>query len=190
MAAFFQKNFPNLSASDTDSINSVYPLMAPLPRHEAYFPSASEAYGESTFTCPGNYITKKSALNNEKQIWNYRYDVLSTENVEKGLGVPHTFESPAIFGLGNARDDVASSYSTYNSNIIPVMMAYYLSFVRDLNPNTFKYPAAPDWESFGEPTLEGSCLVFQTNATHMEKIPQEQVLRCEFWKGLAVKMAQ
>lgn len=164
--------------------------MAPLPRHEAYFPSASEAYGESTFTCPGNFISKRSAMNNEKQIWNYRYDVLSTENVEKGLGVPHTFESPAIFGLGNAKDDITSSYSTYNSNIIPVMMNYYLSFVRDLNPNTFKYPAAPIWGGFGEPSLEGSRLVFQTNATHMEKIPQEQVLRCEFWRGLAFKMAQ
>ena len=32
--------------------------------------------------------------------------------------------------------------------------------------------------------------MFQTNATAMGRIPQSQVARCEFWKGLALEMEQ
>ncbi|CAG8955333.1 hypothetical protein HYFRA_00011316 [Hymenoscyphus fraxineus] len=191
VAAFMENNYPKLTSSDTDAINAVYPLMAPLPRHNAYFPSASAAYGEATFTCPGNYISNLSAMNDQTKIWNYRYDVLSVENVENGLGVPHTFEIPALFGLGNTRDDVgSSSYGTYNADVIPIMMNYFISFIRDLNPNTYKYSAAPVWEDYGDPTLEGRRLLFQTNVTRMEEIPKEQALRCEFWKGLVITMQQ
>ena len=165
--------------------------MEPLPNHAAYFPSASAAYGESTFTCPGNYISLLYATRfNSYKVWNYRYNVLETDLVDKGLGVPHTFESPAIFGLGNANDNVQSSYKTYNSEIIPVVMNYWISFVRDLSPNRYKYSAAPHWESFGDGKDGGRRNVLQTNATHMEEIPPDQTARCEFWRTLAITMEQ
>jgi acetylcholinesterase len=52
VAAFMIDQFPNLTPAQTNAINSEYPLMPPLPKHAPYFPSASAAYGESTFTCP------------------------------------------------------------------------------------------------------------------------------------------
>ncbi|KAH6666303.1 triacylglycerol lipase-like protein [Halenospora varia] len=190
ISTFFQNNFPNLTNADTDAINTKYPLMAALPLHEAYFPSAAAAYGESTFTCPGNYISQTFSSANGHKVWNYRYNVLQDNNIANGNGVPHTFESPAIFGLGNARDSLTSSYSTYNSAIIPVVMNYWISFVRELTPNRYKYASAPHWESFGDGKDGGRRLVLQTNATRMEVIPEDQADRCEFWRGLAVTMAQ
>lgn len=165
--------------------------MPPLPAHAAYFPSASAAYGEATFTCPGNYISLSlaNALSPYK-VWNYRYNVLQASNVDRGLGVPHTFESPAIFGLGNANDNRDSSYSTYNSEIIPVMMSYWISFVRELTPNRYKFASAPHWESFGDGKDGGRRIVLQTNETVMEKVPRDQVERCEFWRSLADIMEQ
>ena len=165
--------------------------MPPLPEHAAYFPSASAAYGEATFTCPGNYISLSFANSlPPDKVWNYRYKVLQASNVAAGLGVPHTFESPAIFGLGNADDNVNSSYATYNSEIIPVVMSYWISFVRDLTPNQYKYGSAPYWDSFGDGEDGGKTILLQTNGTVMDTIPEDQVERCEFWRGLAIIMEQ
>ena len=186
-----QNNYPHLRTADTDEINQQYPLMPPLPKHAAYFPSASAAYGESTFTCPGNFISLTFANTiSPYKVWNYRYNVLQANNVASGIGVPHTFESPAIFGLGNANDNVLSSYATYNAEIIPVVMDYWISFVRELTPNRYKYRGAPHWESFGDGKDGGRRILLQTNETSMEKIPTDQVERCEFWRGLAITMEQ
>jgi acetylcholinesterase len=186
-----QNNYPHLTIAETDEINEQYPLMPPLPKHAAYFPSASAAYGEATFTCPGNFIALTFAKTlSPYKVWNYRYNVLQANNVASGLGVPHTFESPAIFGLGNANDNILSSYATYNAEIIPVMMDYWISFVRELTPNRYKYSGAPHWESFGDGKDGGRRIVLQTNETAMEKIPADQLERCEFWRGLAITMEQ
>ncbi|KAM3074081.1 hypothetical protein ACMFMF_006105 [Clarireedia jacksonii] len=192
LAMFFKNNYPQLTSADTDAINAEYPLMPALPKHAAYFPSASAAYGETTFTCPGIFMSLALAQYNDPyQVWNYRYNVLDTRNVAGGVGVPHTFELPAIFGLGNANDNPVSSYSTYNSEIVPVVMQYWISFVKELSPNPSKDTSAPRWESMG--AGDGSSLrrlVLQTNATVMETIPNDQLERCLFWKSLAVKMEQ
>jgi carboxylesterase type B len=186
-----QNNYPHLTTADTDAINKEYPLMPPLPKHAAYFPSASAAYGEATFTCPGNFISHTFAnAPSRSKVWNYRYNVLQANNIASGLGVPHTFESPAIFGLGNANDNILSSYATYNADIIPIVMSYWISFVRELTPNRYKYGSAPHWESFGDGKDGGRRILLQTNGTVMEKIPADQGGRCEFWKGLSVTMEQ
>lgn len=40
-------NFPGLTSSDLQRINRTYPLMPPLPKHGAWFPSVTAAYGDS-----------------------------------------------------------------------------------------------------------------------------------------------
>lgn len=64
-------------------------------------------------------------------------------------------------------------------------MNYWISFVRDLSPNRYKYDSAPHWEAY---THEQRRILLQTNATAMEKVPQDQLARCEFWKDLAVTL--
>ena len=71
-----------------------------------------------------------------------------------------------------------------------VVMNYWISFVRALDPNTYKLASAPNWNSFGTGQDGGRRLRFETNATEMELIPQDQVARCEFWKELAEVMEQ
>ena len=171
--------------------------MPPLPAHAAYFPSAATAYGEATFTCPGLYISNSlaTALSPYK-VWNYRYNVHSAVIDALGLGVYHTFEILPIFGLGNVGDtpdqDLETGYSTYNADIVPVIMNYWISFVRDLSPNRYKYVNAPHWESFGDGKNGGRRIVLQSNGTKsvMEVVPAAQVQRCAFWKELAVIMEQ
>jgi carboxylesterase type B len=165
--------------------------MPALPLHEAYFPSAAAAYGETTFTCVGNYISSVfTELASPSRVWNYRYNVQMDGYLAAGLGVPHTVESEAIFGVGDvgesAASDMSSGYTTYNAEIIPVVMNYWISFIKTLDPNTYKLSDAPRWENFGE----GNRLKFQTNVTAMETVPADQAARCEFWRGLAYVMEQ
>ncbi|KIN06752.1 hypothetical protein OIDMADRAFT_109087 [Oidiodendron maius Zn] len=195
VTTFFVDNYPRLTTHDTDAINAVYPLTTPLPNHNAYFPSAAAAYGESTFVCPGNFISNSYATHvSYNKVWNYRYNVQIRGFIEAGYGVPHTIESAAIFGLGNVGDnpsgDAFYGYSTYNANIVPVVMNYWISFIRSLNPNTYKYASAPQWDNFGTGSDGDKRLKLETNATAIEIIPLEQVRRCEFWRKLARTMEE
>jgi acetylcholinesterase len=189
VARLFKNNYPLLSQAELDQINKAYPLMDPLPNHAAYFPSAAAAYGEATFTCPGNTIAETVASFFEPdKVWNYRYNVLDPGNVAAGLGVPHVFEMAAVLGTGYA-GGVADSYYTTNAAIIPVVMNYYISFIRDLDPNVHRYPGTPVWEAWGDfGAGRGFRLKFETNDTVMEEVPEQQANRCALWKELSNTM--
>jgi acetylcholinesterase len=185
VASFMHDNYPNLSQTDLDAINEVYPLMEPLPQHAAYFPSSSAAYGEATFTCPTITLLQSfEQYFDFNKTWSYRYNVQDQGNINSGIGVPHTFELDAIFGLGYA-GSYNEGYATYNKAIIPVVQDYFISFIRALNPNRYKNEAAPQWDAY---THEQKRLVLQTNVSAMESVPKEQLTRCKFWKGLGVTM--
>lgn len=156
--------------------------MAPIANFGPYFPSVSLALGESTLVCPGITIVQSfSRYFSADKAWTYRYNVHDDANTAAGLGVPHVFETTAIFGVGQDNNDIVS-YTTYNKNIIPVVMNYWISFVRRRDPNPYKFSSAPYWEPFG--TGENR-IVLETNATRLETVPQAQQDRCAFWRGLA-----
>ncbi|KAJ5469255.1 hypothetical protein N7539_008873 [Penicillium diatomitis] len=188
IAQFLKNNYPGLNASQLEEINQAYPLMDPLPKHATYFPSAAQAYGEATFTCPGNHMASSMAYYfSPSQVWNYRFNVLDPEQVANGLGVPHVFELPAIFGLGNAGGS-PGAYANINAEIVPLTMDYTISFVRALDPNVYRYSSAPLWQSWGDG--QGRRLKIQTGSTEMEPVPQDQVDRCALWKKLAPSSEQ
>ncbi|UKZ54229.1 hypothetical protein TrVGV298_008036 [Trichoderma virens] len=179
---FLKNNYPYLQDSQLKSISHAYPLEPPMPKHAAYFPSAEAAYGESTFTCPGNTVAASVARYfDPRRVWNYHYNVLDPDNVANGLGVPHTFETSAVFGPGYS-DTPAASYFTTNAAIVPVTMHYFLSFVTKLNPNAAKYHSAPNWDPWGQGT--GQRIRLQTNNTAMEPVPPDQIARCNLWRSL------
>jgi acetylcholinesterase len=93
VAAFMVNQFPHLAPIQTDDINAKYPLMAALPQHAPYFPSASAAYGESTFTCP-SIIVLQSYIQyfDPYKVWSYRVTIQQTDLIESGIGFPHAFE--------------------------------------------------------------------------------------------------
>lgn len=188
VSKFLQSNYPGLSDDQLQTINDAYPSMKSLPGHAPYFPLAAAAYGESTFTCPGNYIAARvSKFLSSDQVWNYRCNILDPTEIAIGKGVPHVFELPAIFGL-DSTNQPADSLTDINAPIVPVIMDYYISFVKSLNPNKFRNNAAPIWEPWGNGT--GQRLQIQTNATAMEAVPSGQAQRCSMWRKLAPDMEQ
>jgi acetylcholinesterase len=200
-----------MTTSQANQIPNLYPLEPPLPEHEAWFPSASRAYAETTFICPTNTIlnamlnatTNSSTASNSSAtatatatsssqpntgIWSYRYNVHDDWNTARGLGVPHVYESTAVFGPGNLGMGPSNrAYCTYNAPIVPVVMNYWLSFARTLDPNVYKDPSAPEWQQW---SADQTRLVFQTNASVMERVDHGQIRRCQFWKDAAQAMEQ
>jgi carboxylesterase type B len=186
VSSFLRTNYPHLTNAQLEDINQHYTPMDPVPNHAAFFPSASAAYGDATFTCPANDIAGAVArFLSRERVWSYRYNVLDPETVASGLGVPHTFETSAIFGPGQA-GWAAASYYTTNAPIVPVTMGYWVSFMRSLNPNTFKEPGSPIWKPWGN--FQGRQLRLQTNNTAMEEVPDWQAGKCSLWKHLARTM--
>jgi carboxylesterase type B len=186
VAQFMKNNYPGLSDEELKEINEAYPLTDPLPKHAAYFPSAAQAYGESTFTCPGNHMASMMARYfSSYKVWNYRFNVHDPAETANGMGVPHVFELPAIFGLGDT-NQASESFANVNAKIVPITMNYYLSFIKTLDPNVYKYEEAPVWKTWG--IGYGQRLKIQTGSTEMEPVPQDQLDRCTRWRGLSKSM--
>ena len=182
-SAFLRANYPRLSDEQVARVAEAYPP-EPVVQRAAYFATAAGAYGDATFTCPGTEMARAGAAA-AAAVWNYRYNVLDADNVASGLGVPHTFETTAIFGVGNA-GGAAASYSGVNAAIVPVVMGYWISFVRALDPNPFRAKGAPAWDKWGGG--EGRRLRLQTNDTAMEDVPSDLWRKCALWKELAPSM--
>jgi acetylcholinesterase len=188
VSLFMKANYPGLNIKQLEAINDVYPLMAPVALHAAYFPSASAAYGESTFTCPGNHMAAgMAAYLSPGQVWNYHWNVQEPDETSLGLGVVHTSETTAIFGYGYSANAPSFAPDSLNAPMVPITMDYFISFVTTLNPNTRKNAAAPTWRGWGTGAT-GNRLKFQLDATVMEAIPHDQQQRCEFWRSLAPYM--
>ncbi|KAK2610626.1 hypothetical protein N8I77_004041 [Diaporthe amygdali] len=200
MAEFFQNNYPLLTSDDTAAITRTYPLMAALPQHNAWFPSASMAYGEATFICPAinlfaayTQASFSQGTNTASALWLYRYNVTDNDNVAAGVGVPHLWESYAVFGPTNlASNNVPESYLTYNAPIVPIVMDYFLSFVQTRDPNPLRAAGSPEWESWGSQsgTSNGTRIVLETNNVRMEPVEAAQAARCQFWAGLVPRTQQ
>jgi acetylcholinesterase len=192
---FFKINYPTMTEADMNSLLVLYPLEFPLPFHESWYPTASRAYGDATFICPTNNILNSLAVKRNEStpalmkvspvpnIWSYRYNVEDTELVESGLGVPHVFESPAVFGPAMLPPPVVpQSYWTYNAPVVPMVMKYWLSFVMTLNPNTHKDPGAPVWKPWGR---SQNRLLIELGTSQMETVDELEQERCSFWKDIA-----
>ena len=191
---FFKDNFPKLSEIDLQKINETYPEdgFGSFPVHAKYFAATESAYGENTFICPGIEISNSLAQYlSPKIVWNYRWNVEILKNTRLGLGVPHVSEKPAIWGPGNSGAcGHPCSYKTYNAPMVPIMMDYWISFILTLDPNPYKNPDAPHWETWYPSKTSGNSggrqrLRLQLNDNGMENVPSAQLGRCDFWKGLA-----
>jgi acetylcholinesterase len=186
VAQFMKNNYPGLSGRQLESINEAYAHVEPLPKHEAYFPMAAAAYGDSTFICPGNLMAATVAKAfSSRQVWSYRFNVRDPTEIANGMGVPHIFDMPAIFGIGETNEPT-DSYANSNANIVPITMDYYLSFVKALDPNVYRNKDAPQWQPWGSEA--GERLKLQTNSTQMESVPRFQIECCSMWKKFAADM--
>ncbi|KAI1390218.1 alpha/beta-hydrolase [Hypoxylon trugodes] len=222
-SSFIQDNYPLLTPTQATTITTTYPenISTPLPLHGPWFPAAASAYGEVTFICPAglvldSYVLQQnsssysSTSNNTTttpQAWSYHYDVFDASNSASGLGVPHIWESWAVFGpdsisgIGGGPASYYTSGSDGAAAVVTPVMDYWISFVIHLDPSVGRTDGAPVWEAWGSSdgsatsgnSTEGGgkrLLIQEGGNFTMETVPLEQRQRCEFWKDLAPALEQ
>lgn len=175
---------PTSPEATAQSFPNSSPLWRPL----------SNAHGDFRAHCITARIQDGLSANGNTKTWNYRYGVLDPEQEALGFGAYHVVEMNGVFGPENTDGFPPKSYlrGGENADIVPVTMAYWASFVRTLDPNTDAAAimqasgiplasasgsaAVPEWRPWTADSRER--LLFQTNNTRMESMPDRQIANC------------
>lgn len=141
----------------------------------------------------------------------YRFNVHDHALQAAGLGVPHLFDAAAIFGpdsidSGGFGAGEKSSYRTYNKPVVSMFMAYWISFVRTLDPNNLREEGSPEWQEWldednlvngdgggdgdGNKSRKMRRLLVELGNTRMEEVGEEEKKRCRFWEALGDRLEQ
>ncbi|KKA26755.1 hypothetical protein TD95_000866 [Thielaviopsis punctulata] len=176
---FVSNNFPHYNSSWSSVLKEDYPLTTAISGHASWFPTTSQCYGDSIFTCPMLLSTQAGS---GPSIWVYRYNVTDENEAALGLGVPHGADLPAFFGPSSTSSP--QSYFTYNALMVELVMRYMISFARTKNPNTLEQEADklqewPQWRS-DRRTRQ----VFELGNVRTEQLGDDVQQRCRDWGGL------
>lgn len=183
---FLHDHWPHLTTEQLDTIHSMYSDDETFPDSGALWRYTSDIYGDIRYACPGTSISSSYSASNSTGSWNYRYAVEDPDDMESGLGVPHVVEIHAIFGPGYDGGGAPDSYSGSNAPIIPIMQAYWTSFIRDYNPNTYRDPSSIEWGQWG---TDGRIFI-KTDDLRMEELDDVQAEKCEYLGEIALDLGQ
>ncbi|KAK7542929.1 Alpha/Beta hydrolase protein [Phyllosticta citricarpa] len=194
--SWLHDQFPPLTLPQIRKLNQLYPVEG-TPTFNGtgrYWRQLSNVYGDLRYTCPGLSISSISWRAGLPS-WNYLWNVEDPAQMAQGYGVPHTAEVNAIFGPENVASGAAPvSYykGGVNAPIVPVIQRYWTSFIMSLDPNPYRAPGTPRWETWrpAAEDLDGSRLIFQTGATRMAQLDALTRRRCEYTTSIGVDIRQ
>lgn len=127
--------------------------------------------------CVAAFLSDMYASMGQAQNYAYRYNILDETaggSADKGLFSPHVSELYSVWGNNNtdggdpgciklnATDPLSCSTGA------EIAQAYWISFVRDLNPNTFRLAGTPEWAAWT--VAEPNRIVLDNAAASMEKM--------------------
>ncbi|KAI0696529.1 alpha/beta-hydrolase [Cytidiella melzeri] len=178
MTADLKAFFPELTATDLEEFAQVYPL--------SDFDSVTQqvivATGESQLRCAAEIMG--DSFSQHAKTYVYRYN---TANPTGGNTIVwHASENWMMFDGTNTGFNGTTTFSTLNSSenaFAAELIAYWLSFVRSGDPNTFKLPRAPEWPTYSAETSQRIVLTegtADTTGSTVEAIPSKERERCAF----------
>ncbi|KAF9266396.1 alpha/beta-hydrolase [Marasmius fiardii PR-910] len=183
-AVALKQSFPGLADDDVEDILAVAPLKD--------FTSAVQRFqvvtGESLLICAREVIG--SAFSTAPKSWTYRFN--QRNPTFGGEGVGHAAENWMMFLGSNTGVNGTVTFTPMTpveNAFAQELIAYWLSFVRAGDPNTFKLPRSPYWPEY---TLNGPSenpkqqMVLQqdpNNSTtrsgsYIEQEPEKESERC------------
>ncbi|KAH8648747.1 triacylglycerol lipase [Tricladium varicosporioides] len=177
MNTFLRNNYPKLNETHLTEIDHYYPKAEQFPNAGAYWRSASNAYGEMRYNCPGLYISAALPAHGVPQSWNYHWDVLSDENAQNGLGVTHTAEAGSIWGANETGTSAA-------------LQQYWQSFIRSKDPNKLKNVSLPAWETFTSTKMQRIHFTNDVKDLAMEVVDAGQKERCAYLNSIGPLIGQ
>ncbi|KUJ06636.1 alpha/beta-hydrolase [Mollisia scopiformis] len=124
---------------------------------------------ELKLQCVAAFFSDMFAASGMAQNYQYRYNVLDTTPgglADQGIFTPHTSELYAIWGRNNTDGNDPKCFKIDSANggcasAISIVQSYWISFVRTLDPNTFRLAGTPTWEAW---TIESPRRIVFNNA--------------------------
>ncbi|KAJ7108820.1 Alpha/Beta hydrolase protein [Mycena epipterygia] len=173
--------FPGYTNASIDAFLAEYPLSefaSPALQFQA-------ATGEPELLCARHIIA--SAASKRNRAWTYRYN--QANPTSGGSGVGHAAENWMMFQGSNTGTNGSGTFSPMTpveTSFAAELIAYWLSFVRAGDPNTFKLPQSPQWTQFS--TGEKNRVVLQQDplnittqsGSFLEEQSSGETERCNF----------
>lgn len=203
---FMRAQFPAVTQPMLTVLDGLYPNRneTTCPNSGCWWRQAADVYGDARYTCPGLFLAETltdpatpGSAAPKPPLYLYRYNALDPAQEAQGLGVPHTVEANAIWGP----DNVSSAPKSYfpggvNAGVVPVIQAYWTSFIRALDPSAFKVEGSAEWEAWQGEIETGRRLLFKTGGgTEMEGVDEgdgveNQVAKCRYLESIALQIEQ
>ncbi len=140
---FLKNTFPFLTNANLAKLSSLYPKTdVSFPNSGSYWRQVSNAYGEGRYMCPGLFISSVESRSGKNNSWAYRWNVEDPGQMASGDGVPHAVEVSAIWGPRYVGGPGSYGEGGVNAPVSPVVQAYWTSFIRTLDPNTYRQPGS------------------------------------------------
>jgi carboxylesterase type B len=130
--------------------------------------------------CPGIWLSTVFDIWSA-QGWNYHWDVAPQSNIDSGLGSTHCDELNSIWNIATAEPEVALN---------PIIQAYWSSFIRTGDPNTYKLASAPTWEKMDGTALQRIHFVNDPKLVAMENVALDFYHRCNYLTTIGGRLGQ
>ncbi|KAG7089993.1 hypothetical protein E1B28_011615 [Marasmius oreades] len=184
-AATLKRTFPGLTDEDVQDILEVAPL--------SDFTNPAQQFqvvtGESLLICAREVIG--GAYSTAPKSWTYRYN--QRNPTSGGVGVGHAAENWMMFlgtNTGVNGTNTFTPMTPVENAFAEELIAYWLSFVRAGDPNTFKLSRSPHWPQYtlaGDGGSTKQRIVLQQDpkntttrsGSFIEQEPQKESKRCQ-----------
>ncbi|KAI1498987.1 Alpha/Beta hydrolase protein [Biscogniauxia marginata] len=129
--------------------------------------------------CVGAFFSDMFASVNQTKNYAYRYNILDETPgglADQGLFTPHTSELYAIWGKNNTDGGDPGCLELEISDPLScvagarIVQAYFISFMRTLDPNTLRLPGSPEWTSWS--IAQPNRLVMDNHQASLERMGQ------------------
>lgn len=183
---------PSISASTLETVMSLYPSSlndlsfysrdVSRPDNDTVWSGTGSQWQrdvalktELKSTCSSAFFSDMHAAEKNTANWHYRYNVLDQTAgglADQGLFTPHTSELYAIWGLNNTDGGDPGCFELPEADALScvsggkMVQAYWISFVRALDPNVYRLPGSPEWQGWSIETPNR--IVFDNTEATME----------------------
>ncbi|KAJ6473312.1 Alpha/Beta hydrolase protein [Mycena vulgaris] len=143
ITAALESFFPSFTDATASDLLAEYPISdfaSPALQSQA-------AIGEPELLCARHILA--SAASNHNKAWTYRYN--QRNPTSGGTGVGHAAENWMMFQGSNTGLNGSGTFTPMTpveTSFAAELIAYWLSFVRAGDPNTFKLARSPLWTQF------------------------------------------
>ncbi|KAJ7248631.1 carboxyesterase [Mycena haematopus] len=191
------KRYPALSTATTNAMLVTYPPASNSTPWKTQWERAMYAYMESELACWDYYIGNVSG----KPAFNYRWDAADPNILAaRGayVGAAHTAELFYLYDGTNSgpsatvAQPVFTVYSAAQNALARQAVAWWSSFARTLDPNTFAAPGSPKWDPASKGGFMAADLSNDTTSSvpssGMELRTEDYPKRCAWWRSVGTDL--